>query len=94
MFRWDLVDLGEQELADASHAAFDRFTELVAAAQAEGWHPGLPPKRLAGALWSAVHGLASLWLPGALQRPTGATELEEILGPLLAILVYPRRGQA
>jgi AcrR family transcriptional regulator len=89
MFRWDLVDRGEPELSAASHEAFDRFTELVAAAQAEGWQPGWEPKLLAGALWSAVHGLASLWVPGALQRPTGATELEEILGPLLAIIVYP-----
>ena len=53
------------------------------------WQPGSEPRRLAGALWSAVHGLISLWLPGALQRPTGAAELEEILGPLLAILIYP-----
>jgi AcrR family transcriptional regulator len=89
MFRWDLVDLSEPELAAASHEAFDKLTELVAAAQAEGWQPGLEPKRLAGGLWSAVHGLVSLWLPGALQRPTGATDLEEILGPLLAIIVYP-----
>jgi len=89
MFRWDLVDLSEPELAAASHEAFDRFTELVTAAQGEGWQPGSEPRRLAGALWSAVHGLISLWLPGALQRPTGAAELEEILGPLLAILIYP-----
>jgi hypothetical protein len=62
MFRWDLVDLGEPELAAASHAAFDRFTELVAAAQAEGWRPGWEPRRL------------------------------EILGPLLAIIIYPEGG--
>lgn len=92
MFRWDLVDLSEPELAAASHAAFGRLTELVAAAQAEGWQPGVEPKRLAAAVWSAVHGLVSLWVPGALQRPTGATELDEILGPLLAITIYPDGG--
>ncbi|HLH82658.1 MAG TPA: TetR/AcrR family transcriptional regulator [Trebonia sp.] len=92
MFRWDLVDLSEPELAAASHETFGRLTEMVAAAQAEGWQPGSDPKRLAGAVWSAVHGLVSLWVPGALQRPTGATELDEILGPLLAIVIYPEGG--
>jgi AcrR family transcriptional regulator len=92
MFRWDLVDLSEPELASASHAAFDQLTDLVAAAQAEGWQPGFEPRRLAAALWSAVHGLISLWVPGALQRPTGATDLGEILDPLLAIVVYPEGG--
>lgn len=93
MFRWDLVDLSEPQLATASHEAFDRFTDLVVAAQAEGWQPGREPRRLAGALWSAVHGLVSLWLPGALQRPTGATEIEEILGPLLAIILNPEEAE-
>ena len=92
MFRWDLVDLSEPELARASQTAFDQLTDLVAAAQAEGWQPGFEPRRLAAALWSAVHGLVSLWVPGALQRPTGATDLAEILDPLLAIVVYPDGG--
>ena len=92
MFRWDLVDLSEPELTSASHAAFDQLTDLVAAAQAEGWQPGFEPRRLAAALWSAVHGLVSLWVPGALQRPTGATDLAEILDPLLAIVVHPEGG--
>jgi len=94
MFRWDLVDLSEPELASASQAAFDQLTGLVAAAQAEGWQPGFEPRRLAAALWSAVHGLVSLWVPGALQRPTGATELSEILDPFLAIVVYPEGGNS
>jgi AcrR family transcriptional regulator len=92
MFRWDLVDLSEPELISASQAAFGQLTDLVAAAQAEGWQPGFESRRLAAALWSAVHGLVSLWVPGALQRPTGATELTEILDPLLAIVVYPEGG--
>lgn len=92
MFRWDLVDLNEPKLAAASHEAFDRLTELVAAAQAEGWQPDFESRRLAGAVWSAVHGLVSLWVPGALQRPTGTQQLDEILGPLLAVVVYPEGG--
>ena len=87
-----LVDLSEPELTSASHVAFDQLTDLVAAAQAEGWQPGFEPRRLAAALWSAVHGLVSLWVPGALQRPTGATDLAEILDPLLAIVVHPEGG--
>jgi AcrR family transcriptional regulator len=88
MFRWDLVDLEEPQLAVDSHGAFNFLLDLVVAAQGEGWHPDLEPKRLAGALWSAVHGLADLWVGGAVQRPTGATNLHELLDPLLSILVH------
>jgi AcrR family transcriptional regulator len=92
MFRWDLVDLEEPQLAADSHGAFNHLLELVAAAQAQGWHPDLEPKRLAGALWSAGHGLVNLWVGDAVQRPTGATDLHEILDPMLAILIGPERS--
>lgn len=91
MFRWDLVDLDEPQLAVDSHGAFNQLLDLVVAAQTEGWHPDLEPKRLAGALWSAAHGLVDLWVLDAVQRPTGATALHEILDPLLTILVNPER---
>jgi AcrR family transcriptional regulator len=92
MFRWDLVDLDEPQLAVDSHAAYDDLLELVVAAQDQGWHPDLEPNRLAGALWSAGHGLTHLWVGGALQRPTGATDLREIVDPLLTILIGPERS--
>jgi len=91
MFRWDLVDLDEPQLAVDSHGAFNDLLELVVTAQEDGWHPDLEPKRLAGALWSSAHGLANLWVLGALQRPTGTTDLHEILDPLLTILLHPER---
>jgi glycine/D-amino acid oxidase-like deaminating enzyme len=91
MFRWDLVDLDEPQLAADSYGAFNNLVDLVVAAQADGWQPDLDPERLAGALWSAAHGLVNLWAGGAVQRPTGATDLDEILDPLLTILVDPGR---
>jgi AcrR family transcriptional regulator len=91
MFRWDLVDLDEPQLAADSHRAFNDLLDLVVAAQTDGWHPDLEPKRLAGALWSAAHGLVDLWVGDAVQRPTGATDLHQILDPLLTILLGPGR---
>jgi AcrR family transcriptional regulator len=92
MFRWDLVDLNEPQLAADSHGAFNDLVELVVAAQAQGWHADLEPRRLAGVLWSAAHGLANLWAGDAVQRPTGATTLDELLDPLLTVLVGPELG--
>jgi AcrR family transcriptional regulator len=87
MFRFDLVDRSEPELAKASHEAFDRLAEVVAAAQSEGWQPTLDRRVAAGAVWSAVHGLVSLWLDTAIQPSTQATQLDELLDPLLSMLV-------
>ncbi len=92
MFRFDLLDRSEVELVSASHAAFDQLVELVEAAQLEGWRSGDDGRLLAGAIWSAVHGLASLWLDEAIQPPTGAERVEEILEPLLPTLVSPQGG--
>jgi AcrR family transcriptional regulator len=87
MFRFDLVDRDEPQLAKTSHEAFDRLLELVAAAQSDGWQPSIQPGLAAGAVWSAVHGLVSLWLDEAIQPSTSATRLDQLLAPLLSMLV-------
>jgi hypothetical protein len=91
MFRFDLLDRDEVALAEASHGAFDRFCELVVAAQCEDWQPGDEPGALAGALWSAVHGLSTLWLDESIQPSTLARSPDDILDPLLSMLVPTRR---
>jgi len=87
MFRFDLVDRDEPLLAKASHEAFDRLVDLVAAAQSEGWQARIDPRLAAGAVWGAVHGLTSLWLDNAIQPSTAAGELDQLLDPLLSMLV-------
>ena len=91
MFRFDLVDRSEMELAKTSHAAFDALAEFVAGAQSEDWQPDVDSRRLTGAVWAAVHGAASLWLDEAIQPSTRARRLDEILDPLLSMLVPTTR---
>jgi AcrR family transcriptional regulator len=67
MFRPERLDTTDPEYQAAGSASFDQLVRLVIAAQDEGWQPHQPPERLAGVLWSNVHGLAQLWLHGALQ---------------------------
>jgi AcrR family transcriptional regulator len=76
MFRPDLCDVTDPTYQSASAASFTQLTEVVAAAQQAGWQPKVPTPRLAAILWSNVHGLADLWLHGALQAVVDDKDLE------------------
>jgi AcrR family transcriptional regulator len=65
MFRPELLDFEEGALARASGDAFEGLVRLVRAAQDAGWQPGRETRRLAGAVWAALHGLATLEAQGA-----------------------------
>jgi AcrR family transcriptional regulator len=67
MFRPERMDTSYPEYGDAGATAFGQLRELVEAAQAEGFHPDVPPVQLAAVVWASVHGLVQLWLQGALQ---------------------------
>ncbi|MFW6691189.1 TetR/AcrR family transcriptional regulator [Streptomyces sp. MAR4 CNX-425] len=82
MFRRDLLDPDDRDLARASLGGFDSLVRLVEARQAEGWRAGADPRLLTGALWSAMHGTAELWSWGALPLATGATTLDDVLDGL------------
>ncbi|MFC4002459.1 TetR/AcrR family transcriptional regulator [Prauserella oleivorans] len=89
MFRRDLVDADEPELASTNTAVFDDFSRLVREAQADGWRSDADPTVLTASLWAALHGLATLWLwgglPDALDRgrvdAALTVTLEAYLGP-------------
>ncbi|MEV4298932.1 TetR/AcrR family transcriptional regulator [Microbispora rosea] len=89
MFRHDLVDPHEPELAGASLEVFDTLAALVAACQAEGWNPAAGTRQVAGALWASLHGLAQLWVWNALPTATGARSSDEVLEVLLGLLGLP-----
>lgn len=56
----------------ASTAAFGMLVESVSACQREGLAPAGDPMPLVLTCWSAVHGLATLWLDGPLSKdPSG-----------------------
>ncbi|HMG40701.1 MAG TPA: TetR/AcrR family transcriptional regulator [Acidimicrobiales bacterium] len=67
MFRPDLSDTSDPAYQAAGLASFEQLAGLVADAQADGWHPDVPRDQVAAVLWANVHGLADLWLHGALQ---------------------------
>jgi len=67
MFRPDLSDTSDPAYQAAGLASFEQLAGLVAGAQADGWHPDVPRDQVAAVLWANVHGLADLWLHGALQ---------------------------
>jgi AcrR family transcriptional regulator len=79
MFRAGDLDPENASYARDSDAAFKRLLEHVRVAQSAGWKPAHDPRLLAGALWSSVHGLATLWVQGAYQNANPAASLDEAI---------------
>jgi AcrR family transcriptional regulator len=90
MFRHERQFNEAPELQEAGAAAFLQLVELVTDAQAAGWHPGDQPGDLAALVWAAVHGVASLWIPGTMAGAvslTGATaDLDRILDLVVDVI--------
>jgi AcrR family transcriptional regulator len=78
MFRPERLDPSDASYREAGTAAFDQLRQLVSAAQASGFHPDVSTMNLAAVAWASVHGLAQLWLQGALQG-AGDHELDPTL---------------
>jgi AcrR family transcriptional regulator len=87
MFRPELLDVAAPSFAHDSQAAFEQLVRMVRAAQDGGWRTEQPTRRLAGALWASVHGLASLWSQGAYQGAVRATSLDDALDAHLALVL-------
>jgi AcrR family transcriptional regulator len=85
MFRPELADIDDPGYQAASAASFDQLVELVAAAQATGWQADRPTNRLAAVLWANVHGLAELWLHGALQAVVEVENVGELADDLFGL---------
>jgi AcrR family transcriptional regulator len=84
MWRRDLLHRDDPALAAAGQATFELLLAGVGDVQAQGWAAGADPRTVAYLAWSVVHGLAALWLGGALdddQRP-----FDEIAGEVAALL--------
>ena len=64
------VDSEEGPLAEAKAEKLGMLIAGVEACQRAGVFPPGPPERLAVVAWSLVHGLATLWVDGVLQRTT------------------------
>jgi AcrR family transcriptional regulator len=89
MFRPERLDPSDAGYHEAGTAAFDQLRQLVSAAQASGFLPGVSTMHLAAVVWASVHGLAQLWLQGALQG-AGDHELEPTLEVMHQLLLGVR----
>jgi AcrR family transcriptional regulator len=66
MYRPELLDPGDTDLAEARAGAFEVLLDEVASARAAGWGRHHSATALALTCWSAVHGAVALWRDGTL----------------------------
>jgi AcrR family transcriptional regulator len=64
MFQPERLDVDDPVYLAAGADSFHQLEGLVAAAQAEGFHPRADVTRLSSVVWTTVHGLAVLWIRG------------------------------
>jgi AcrR family transcriptional regulator len=64
MFRPERLDVSDPAFAAAAFDSFQQLQDIVAEAQAEGFHPEVDVTRLASVMWTTIHGLADLWIRG------------------------------
>jgi AcrR family transcriptional regulator len=89
MFRKTALNRENEALERDSSAAFERLLDLVRGAQAAGWHAGRDPRRVAGAMWASMHGLATLWVDGTYAHALPDASLEDALTTLFELAASP-----
>jgi len=87
MFRPELLEPAHAPLARESARAFEGLVAQVRGAQDAGWRAGASSRELAGSLWAAMHGLASLWVHDAYPRAVPGVSLEASAAGLIDLLL-------
>lgn len=90
MWRNDLLDQSDAHLEAAARETFGVLSGMVVAAQATGWADGHDVAELATLLWSAVHGLAQLYLDGPLGDMIG-TDVDHLSETTVKLLIDGHR---
>jgi AcrR family transcriptional regulator len=90
MFRPELTDGRDPELVRARQAAFTALDEAVTGAQREGWAAGASHEHAVTAAWSIVHGLATLWLDGALPPHLATGDADAVALAVTSAFMGPR----
>jgi AcrR family transcriptional regulator len=93
MFRPEALDLANAAFLRESAAAFEQLVRHVRAAQDGGWRAARDTRLLAGCVWSAVHGLASLWAGGAFSGPVPSASLDDALTTTLELVLGTSQGE-
>jgi AcrR family transcriptional regulator len=89
MFRSGELDPENAAYARDSRAAFDQLLRHVREVQETGWLPDRDTGVLAGSIWAAVHGLATLWSEGAYGGAIPHASLEDAIDALGITLPAP-----
>jgi AcrR family transcriptional regulator len=88
MFRHDLLESGRSGLRDTSLPLFALLAELIGDAD-----PDADARRVAGALWANLHGIAQLWRWRSLQLALGDEDVGALLDTVLAAHLGPGDGR-
>jgi AcrR family transcriptional regulator len=78
MFRNELIDRTYAPLGETGARAFQQLVDLVVAAQFDGFAPDEDPVHASVIVWALVHGVATLWIHGALAGCAPDLDLERI----------------
>lgn len=91
MFRPGELDGSNAVFREAAEAAFGQLLALVRTAQDAGWKSERDTVHVAGAVWAAVHGLATLWSQGAIAAASAAPPptLDDVLAITLELVLGP-----
>ena len=87
MFRPELLDATHGTFLRDSNGAFEQLVRLVRGAQDGGWHTARDTRQVAGSLWAAIHGLASLWSHGAYALAVRDPSFDAALESMLELLI-------
>ncbi|MBW2425526.1 MAG: WHG domain-containing protein, partial [Deltaproteobacteria bacterium] len=93
MFRPDDLDPENARYRRESSASFEELVRHVRAAQDAGWRAGRDTRLLAGCVWAAVHGLATLWSQGAFAGPVPGASLDAAVATTLELVLGDPQGE-
>ncbi|ANP50673.1 AcrR family transcriptional regulator [Streptomyces griseochromogenes] len=88
MFRHDLLESGHLGLRETSLPLFGLLVDLLGRVR-----PEADARRVAGALWANLHGIAQLWHWGSLQLATGGEDFAPLLEAALLAHLSPREAR-
>ncbi|MGW7529431.1 TetR/AcrR family transcriptional regulator [Streptomyces sp. NPDC054783] len=88
MFRHDLLESGHLGLRETSLPLFRVLAGLVGEVR-----PAADARRVAGALWANLHGVAQLWRWRSLQLALGEEDFGPLLDAVLLAHLGPERGR-
>lgn len=90
MYRHELLDTDDPEFVDARDRTGEYLMRSVQAYQEAGWAPDADPLTAALAVWSVVHGLASLWVTETLVDRLEGRNVDELARATLQLVIHPK----